>query len=411
MSSGRWAAVAAAGSRILLALVALVTMLTIGVRERAPFLRDPRAEALDGPAAAMLEPWAHWDGVWFIRIAADGYGAHQNSQAFFPLYPLLVRAVSWVAGDFVIAGVLVSLTCYAGAMILLYQLVKEDFGASAGAWTIVFISLFPTALVFQAVYSESLFLLLSVACFAAARRGNWLAAGLAGLLATATRSSGLALLVPLAFMWWEQRHAIALRLPGGPQARAPRLRRPTLASLACLLLVPAGLALYMAHLWATFGDPLLFGQVQASWGRAFAAPWASIWHGAVEAIRGTGWLLANGPGELLGTRNDSGGMPLEVLGNLYEFAGLLAALVLLALCWRRLPAAYTVYALAAFLFPLFYPAAGRPLSNLPRFVLADFPLFIALAVTLAPHRIARWVVAAVMAALLIVGTVYFASWS
>ncbi len=51
------------------------------------------------PRSAGLEPWAHWDGVWFVRIAADGYGAHAQSQAFFPLYPLLVRGAAVVTGD------------------------------------------------------------------------------------------------------------------------------------------------------------------------------------------------------------------------------------------------------------------------------------------------------------------------
>jgi len=51
------------------------------------------------------------------------------------------------------------------------------------------------------------------------------------------------------------------------------------------------------------------------------------------------------------------------------------------------------------------------LSNLPRFVLVDFPLFIGLAAALVPHRVARWVVAGGMLALLVVATVYFASWS
>jgi hypothetical protein len=178
-----------------------------------------------------------------------------------------------------------------------------------------------------------------------------------------------------------------------------------------VLLVPVGLAIYMGYLWAAFGDPLLFGAVQSSWGRSFTAPWGSAWQGLTEAGRAAAALVAEGPGALFSERNDSGGIPLEALGNVYEFAGFVVAVVMLALCWRKLPTVYTLYALAAFLFPLFYPAAGRPLSNLPRFVLVDFPLFVALAVTLAPHRVARLAVAVLMAVLLVVGTVYFASWS
>ena len=413
LSEGRWAAVAAVGSRLLLAVVAVLTTLTIGVSSRALFLRDPRhAEVLEGFAKRVFEPWAHWDGVWFVRIAADGYAAHESSQAFFPLYPLLVRTVApLTGGNFVIAGVAVSLLCYAGAMVLLYRLAKAELGARIALWSVVFISVFPTALVFQAVYSESLFLLLALACFAAGRRGHWLLAGVMGLLATLTRSSGLVLLLPLAIMWWEQRRCAPLRLPGGPSGGKAPARRPAITTLACLLLVPAGLALYMAYLWRAFGDPLLFGVVQGSWGRGLAAPWTAVWDGAVQGLHGIGWLLVHGPGAIVGTRNDSGGIPLEILGNVVEFVGLVVALVLLVACWRKLPAAYAAYAVAALLFPLFYPAAGRPLSNLPRFVLVDFPLFIGLAAALVPHRVARWVVAGGMLVLLVVATVYYASWS
>jgi Gpi18-like mannosyltransferase len=231
-NDARWAAVAAVGSRVLLLVVAFVTAATFGVRARAQFLRDPRAEALSGFAERLFEPWAHWDGVWFIRIAADGYAAHDYSQAFFPLYPLLLRLVApLTGGDYVVAGVLVSLACYGGAMALLYRLVRADLGSRVALWSVVLISVFPTALVFQAVYSESLFLLLVLASFSAARRGRWWAAGLAGLLAALTRSTGLALLVPLALMWWEQRRAArrqarrpaaAARHAACPPARAGR---------------------------------------------------------------------------------------------------------------------------------------------------------------------------------------------
>ncbi len=407
----RWAVVASLGSRILLFVVALATVATIGVRERAAFLRDPRAEALSGFAGRLFGPWAHWDGVWYVRIAADGYAAHENSQAFFPLYPLLVRAAAYVlGGDLVVAGVVVSVVCYGAAMALLFRLVRDELGVPVALWSVVFISVFPTALVFQAVYSESLFLMLTLLCFSAARRGQWLAAGVAGLLATATRSTGLALLVPLAFMWWEQWRGAGLRLPGGPAAPKRPGKRPKPWTVVALALVPVGLAVYMVYLWQAFGDPLLFGAVQGNWGRGLAAPWTAIVEGVRSAYDGVAWLAGEGLGALAGTRNDSGGMPIQELANVLEFAGLAAGIVLVVVCWRTLPAPYTLYALAALLFPLFYPAAGRPLSSLPRFVLVDFPLFIGLAAVLVPRPLARWAVAACFSFLLIVGTVYFAAW-
>jgi Gpi18-like mannosyltransferase len=283
-------------------------------------------------------------------------------------------------------------------------------GPRVALWSVVFISVFPTALFFQAVYSESLFLLLTLLCFWWARRGRWALAGLAGLLAVLTRSSGAVLLLPLAVMWWEQRRAGVFRLPGGPAAGpATAIRRPPLWSLAWLLLVPFGLALYMAYLWRAFGDPLLFSTVQSHWGRELTLPTTAIWQGVLTAARGAWWLATHGLGPILGTRLPSGGLESGVIANLLEFSGFAAAVAMLVACWRRLPAAYTLYALAALLFPLMYSTTERPLYSLPRFAIVVFPLFIGAAVVLAPRRVWRWLAVAVMGAFLIASTVLFAS--
>jgi Gpi18-like mannosyltransferase len=304
----------------------------------------------------------------------------------------------------------VSLACYAGAMVMLFKLTEELLGSRVALWSVVFISVFPTALFFQAVYSESLFLLLTVLSFWWARRGRWPLAGLAGLLAVLTRSSGVVLLLPLAVMWWEQRRGGELRLPGGPAAGpAAPVRRPSGLSAAWLLLVPAGLVVYMAYLWRAFGDPLLFGAVQAYWGRELTLPTTAIWRGTVTAVSGVRWLAAHGVGPILGTRLPSGGLDSDVVANLLEFCGFAAALAMLAACWRRLPAAYTLYALAALLFPLVYSTTARPLYSLPRFILVVFPLFIGAAAVLVRHRAGRWVVVGIFGVLMVASTLLFAS--
>jgi hypothetical protein len=306
----------------------------------------------------------------------------------------------------------VSLLCYAGAMVVLFKLAQALLGPRVALWSVVFISVFPTALFFQAVYSESLFLLLVLLSFWWARRARWALAGLAGLLAVLTRSSGVVLVLPLAVIWWEQRRGVALRLPGGPAAgpAAPG-RRPPASSFAWLLLVPAGLALYMGYLWWAFGDPLLFSSVQAYWGRELTLPTSAIWRGAVAAVDGVRWLTAHGVGPILGMRLPSGGLDSTVIANLLEFTSFAAAVALLIACWRRLPAAYTLYALAALLFPLLYSTAARPLYTMPRFMVVIFPLFIGAAAVLAPHRVWRWVVVGFLGVLLVASTVLFASFT
>ncbi len=431
----RRAALAAAGSRLLLLLVALLTTYTVGVRERALYLRDPaHAEALQGFVGRLFAPWAHWDGVWFVRIAADGYAGYPHSEAFFPLYPLLLRGLAAGVGDYVVAGLVISLACYSGAMVVLFRLARAELGPHVALWSVVLVSVFPTALFFQAVYSEALFLLLALLAFWWARRGRWALAGLAGMLAVLTRSVGLLLLVPLVVFWWEQWRGAPLCLPGGPVLPAAagddggpgrpaeaapssgagalsqhRLRRPSRLSWLWILLVPAGLALYMAYLWLAFRQAMLFSTVQAAWGRELSLPTTAVWRGAVTTARAVAWLVVHGPAAVLGTHTASGGLESDVIANVLEFTGFAAAAAMLAACWRKLPAAWTLYALAALVFPLLYSSEARPLYSLPRFVVVVFPLFVGAAAVLAPRPLWRWLVTAVFVTLLAFSTALFAS--
>src|SRR3954463_3277643 len=189
-----WAA--GAGAAALWGLSARTTLFDPGVVTR-PF----------GPAGnALVAPLARWDSVWYLAIANDGYPADDPRRAaFFPLYPLLVRAVNAVVREPIVAGTLVSLACFAVALVLLHRLTELELGAPAARATVWALALFPGAVFFSAVYSEALYLALSVGCLYAARTGRFGWAALAGALGAATRSAGVVLVVPLAVMWLGQR--------------------------------------------------------------------------------------------------------------------------------------------------------------------------------------------------------------
>jgi hypothetical protein len=55
------------------------------------------------------------------------------------------------------------------------------------------------------------------------------------------------------------------------------------------------------------------------------------------------------------------------------------ALVAVLGALRRLPLAYSAYALVGVLLPLSYPVDGEPLQSFPRYIVVLFPLFIWLA--------------------------------
>lgn len=373
-----WRAFAASRLAVLaVAVLAAASLEAAGNRERfdAPGLTHP----FEGLGEALLSPLAHWDAVWYLSIAFNGYGATGVDAAFFPLYPLLVRVVGAGGGpgELLVAAYVVSLAAFLGALYLLHRLVALELGAEHARATLLLLAFFPAALFFGAPYSESLFLLLSVGAFYGARTGRWAWAGALAGAASATRSAGILLLVPLALLWW----------------RSPRRR----ADLAWLALAPAGLAAYSAYLGLAHGDPFAYLELQRAWERSFDGPLAGTWQG-IEAA----WAA-------LGDLGDGGVAGELARRNLVDFCFLAFALVAAVGVWRRLPAAYGAYVTACLLLPLSFPVEGEPLMSLGRFVSVLFPLFMWLAVVCERRGVTAH---AVVASAMLLGllTTWFATW-
>ena len=268
-------------------------------------------------------------------------------------------------GNLLVTGMVISLACYAGCVWLLYRLVRADFDASIALRAVVYLSVGPLAFFLQAVYTESLFLLLSLACFVFARESRWRMAGIMGLLATLTRSTGVLLLVPMAYYYYSR--------------RSWSLRRSD-SHGANLLMVVEGLLVWMTYLSLTFGKPLLFSTAQAQWKRGFAAPSYTVAKGFVAAVAGAWKLLVAGYAVVFTESHQVAPGADAALANVVNLAFLVLAGLLLWYGASRLPAAYSWYALAALAYPLFFPATSVPLLSYPRFTLTVFPLYVALAV-------------------------------
>jgi hypothetical protein len=321
-------------------------------------LHVPReAPAVPQDASWGFDLWARWDGGWFVHIARHGYTDEHTTTAFFPAYPLLVRALGWViGGHVVVAGVLVSLAACAVAFVLLHELARDLVGEQAAARTLVYLAVFPTAFFLGAVYSESLYLLLSVGAFLASSRGRWPAAGAAAGLAILTRPSGVMLLPALALL-------------------ARRAPQPGRAGAGLALALPIA-ALWPAWLWATFGHPFAFlGAERDTWQRRLspAGPLGGAWKALQATLHSFEQLLAGGnrfPGADDATQ--AAGLNLEAL------AATVLVVALGVVAWRRLGAAYGLFTLASVALPLSSPIANFPLFSMPRFALGVFPVFVAL---------------------------------
>ncbi|MHB8658778.1 MAG: mannosyltransferase family protein [Solirubrobacteraceae bacterium] len=375
---------------------------------------DPaRLTAPFGPFGNLLAaPLARWDSVWYLAIAHGGYGHEVARTAFFPLYPLLMWGVGVVIGSDLLAGVLISVACFALALVLLHRLAELELGSPDRARTTVMLIAFcPMAYFFSAVYSESLYLALSLGCILCARRGRWAPAGLLGGLAAASRNSGVMLLVPvvLLYLYGPRDDLGPPRLP----ARGSRLRRlqPRYRPAASILwvgLIPLGLAAYVGFLALSTGDGLAPFHAQQVWFRHFAGPFGGVWDGAVAAWDGLRQLIHGPPPPIYFAR--AGGSALQVAAqNLMLFAFLVLGAVGCLGALRRLPVAYGAYAVASLAMPLSYPVTPQPLASLPRYEVVLFPLFMWAALAIGRRQITGQAVGA-LAVLLGLFTAEFATW-
>lgn len=310
---------------------------------------------------AFYRVWTLFDGIWYTLIARYGYRIIQQA-AFFPLYPLLMRlAAPLVGGHVTVAGLILSNGCSLAAFILLGSLIERELGARVARRTLLYYALFPSGLFFAALYTESLFLLLSVGAFLCMRQRRWLLCGALIALATLTRAQGALLLLPLAIEAWR-----ALKPEWPALAGARRLRVGlTLASAAALpLLALLGFQLYLAQQYGV-SDAMRRSAGNPEWLRYPDWPWAGI-------VSDIATLVAGGPNT----------PTLEIVKDFVFLAFWLALCALMLLRFLpALPGSWVAYSWASLLQMLVLPAhiRGGGLMSAPRYVLVVFPCFALLA--------------------------------
>lgn len=339
--------------------LALVTISWLTLRTFPRFAPYP-AQLPDDflPAHPLLDGWARWDASHYIAVARLGYGNPASPSAhgglgFFPLYPLLMRALVAVAGvdrtngAYAVAGILISNACFLAAIALLTLLGAMLVGERAALEGVLLLCVAPFSLFFGAVYTESLFLLLVAAALLFGNRGRWRTAGIAAGLGSATRLVGL-LIGP------------ALLVLAYRRGARPR----DLAAIA--LLSPSGLVAFFAYLWWTFDDPFAYFDAQSEWG------------GWDEHVRFYADLFVTRPREALG------GDPRHLI-VLLNVALLLVFLALLPLCWRRLDPGT-----AALTTLLVVVQGATTWVSLGRYLLPAVGVFFAGGWLLARPRLAGW---------------------
>ncbi len=318
---------------------------------------------MNGIAHYLIQPLRNWDGYWYSLLANYGYGIYQASAAFWPLYPFLIWFSSNLTGwDTAVTGILISNISFMFALILLYRLIQIDYPEPVARRAIWLTAFFPTAFYFSAMYTESLFLLATVAAVYYGRTDRWGRAAVAVALAALTRNTGILILIPLAVFlfrkhrwnlteWWKPGYKLGI------------------AALSPLL--------FMFKLDDIWGDPLLMLSAQKGWARYKAMPWTTL---QVEWDKlNLTWLntLIHSPNwSTLSNPNIRFAFAESQAYDLFIF--LVFVPLLVYTLWRVRPA-YSLYALVVFALPLFTPSHVHPLMSMPRFVIVLFPFFIAMA--------------------------------
>jgi Dolichyl-phosphate-mannose-protein mannosyltransferase len=214
--------------------------------------------------ARLLAIWNRWDGPQYLLIAQHGYAASGDQRlalAFFPLYPWLIRLTTIVTRDAVLGAFLVSTVASVAAGAMLARLVAIDYPRHLARRAVWFLFIFPTSYFMHIDYSESLFLVLVLASFLAARRERFLWAGVAGALAVLTHDNGI-LLVPAlgADALWElwQTHRFDWRW-------------------LWVGIAPVGFVVYVLVNYHATGDPLAFLRMEREhWSNTLIPPWRGI---------------------------------------------------------------------------------------------------------------------------------------
>lgn len=320
-----------------------------------------------GGASALAQVLDSWDGHWYLDVVRDGYPHHimdnvtyfvpDARAAFFPLYPMLVRALDWVIpGGPVSVSLFVNFVLGACFVAIIGRIARGLFDARTAEKAMVIAAVFPGSFVLSWAYSEAVLLTIAGLCFLALSRRSWLLAGVLAALGTAARPNGLALVSACAM-------AALIAIKDDREWK----------SLVAPLLAPAGFVGFMVFLrWHTDEDWAWFRVQREAWkeGTSFGA----------TAVERTFDFFVN-----------PFSSPTSVL-TAATVAAMVAALVLARR--HRIPLMYHAYSVSVILLML----APATVTARPRFLFTAFPLIFPVARALRDDEDKWWPVLVIVLA-------------
>ncbi|MBI2031259.1 MAG: hypothetical protein HYT08_01455 [Candidatus Levybacteria bacterium] len=301
------------------------------------------------PQFTGLIPWANFDGEHYLNIAKYGYGIYQ--QAFFPLFPLLIKFFSlFFMGNYILSALFIVHVSLLISLIFLYKLASMDFKTDTVKWTLIFLLFFPTAFFLGSIYTESLFLAFVFSSFYFMRRQKFTLTSILIGFASATRIIGIFLLIPLLLEFYLSRIK-----------NVSNLKSYLLNFLSFTLISSSGVLAYMIYLWVNYQDSFLFIHTQPAFGAERSG-------GEIILLPQLFFRYV----KILTTLNP---LTHNYLIALLEIIIFSAFLLLLMLFRKNIRFSYVLFSLFAIIVPTF----SGTLSSMPRYTLVVFPIFILLA--------------------------------
>jgi hypothetical protein len=294
-----------------------------------------RSNALTGDLASpnhslrylLLGCWERFDTLWYLHIAARGYDL-PASVVFFPLYPGLIRIVSYVMPP-IAAALLISTAAFFLLLWGFYELLRGEMPGAQAERSVKLMAVWPASFIFLAGYAECLLLALIVWSLVMAQRGWWKRAALLGVAAGLTKAAGALVLVPLLVMAVRRRQVSAWPV----------------------LTVPFGSLAFLGWLRQTGRVPLSLAYTQY-WHTSVAMPWQTLGGAFIVFSQTHSALLAVN------------------LFMLVACCGLVVA--------SRMKAAYWLFATAV-VFLCLTKMTDPPLQSMLRYALIVFPVYVGLA--------------------------------
>jgi len=326
-------------TRIILSIIGVLSRKILSVYGESQFACQP-----DWIGHVWLDIWGVWDTGWYMKISQYGYPpvsldqviSQETNIAFFPLYPLLMRLLSLVTGNEYLAGLIISNFCLIISCVYLYRLVRLDYNEDTSIKSIKYLLLFPVSFILSGVFTESLYLTLTLVCFYYARTSKWHIVGITGFFLSLTRSTGVLIILPLLY------EGLMPLIRENENLKNLKNSMHKILPLFYLSLIPLGTISFMIFNYHLTGDFMAFAHAQVMWQRHFGNPLETLLNG----YHGN-------------------------TGTAFEAVFAVITIFIVILFYRKIRFSYWLFCM----YSLFVPLCTG-IQSMPRFILVIFPIYI-----------------------------------